>query len=106
MLAVGGLGTWSYLKGQEYENLISDAQKRLDSLKSKNAELEQLIADAAKEQNRLDSLLKIKQRPVHKTVVVQQGGGNGNGGGGGGNISDLQKHKSSPSKLYLKSWNF
>lgn len=93
VLAVGGLGTWSYMKGQEYENLISDAQKRLDSLKSKNAELEQLIADAAKEQNRLDSLLKIKQRPVHKTVVVQQGGGNGNGGGGGGNISDLQKHE-------------
>lgn len=71
VLAIGGLGTWSYLKGQEYESLIANAQKRLDSLKSKNAELEQLIADAAKEQHRLDSLLKIKQRPIHKTVIVR-----------------------------------
>ncbi|MDE6741926.1 MAG: FHA domain-containing protein, partial [Muribaculaceae bacterium] len=96
VLAVGGLGTWSYLKGQEYENLIASAQKRLDSLKSKNAELEQLIADAAKEQHRLDSLLKIKQRPVHKTVVINRGGstgGGGNNGGGGDNVSNLQKHE-------------
>lgn len=92
VLAVGGLGTWSYLKGQEYENLISDAQKRLDSLKSKNAELEQLIADAAKEQNRLDSLLKIKQRPVQKTVVIHQDGGK-DGGHNDGNVSNLQKHE-------------
>lgn len=82
ILSVGGLGTWSYLKSNEYEALIANAQNRLESLKSKNAELEKLIADAAVEQARLDSLLKLKKRPVNKTVVVRQGGISGKSGGG------------------------
>lgn len=75
VLSVGGLGTWSYLKSSEYETLIADAQNRLEKLKGKNSELEKLIADAAMEQARLDSLLKVKQRPINKTVIVRQEGG-------------------------------
>lgn len=79
VLSVGGLGTWSYLKGSEYETLIADAQTRLEKLKGKNSELEKMMADAAVEQARLDSLLKVKQRPISKTVIVRQGDGvNGN----------------------------
>jgi len=73
VLSVGGLGTWNYLKSTEYEALIADAQNRLEKLKGKNSELEKLISDAAVEQARLDSLLKAKQRPINKTVVVRRG---------------------------------
>lgn len=87
VLSIGGLGTWSYLKSEQYEGLIADAQQRLESLKSKNSELEKLIADAATEQARLDSLLKIKQRPIHKTVIVK------NSEGGNTTISELQQYE-------------
>lgn len=73
VLSVGGLGTWSYMKSSEYETLIANAQDRLEKLKGKNAELEKLIADAAIEQKRLDSLLKIKQRPINRTIIVKKG---------------------------------
>lgn len=75
VLSVGSLGTWSYMKSGEYESLIADAQERLDNLKNKNAQLEKLIADAAVELTRLDSLLKIKSRPIYKTIIIKDGGG-------------------------------
>lgn len=77
VLSIGGLGTWSYLKSEQYEGLIADAQARLETLKGKNSELEKMIADAAVEQARLDSLLKIKSRPINKTVIVKSDDGNG-----------------------------
>ena len=83
VLSVGGLGTWSYIKNKEYETLITNAQKRLDDLKTKNSQLEQLIADAAVEQARLDSLLKVKSRPIQKTVIVKEGS----------NLQELQKYE-------------
>lgn len=91
VLSVGGLGTWSYIKGNEYETLIADAQNRLGSLKTKNAELEKLIADAAVEQARLDSLLKVKSRPIQKTVVIK--GGDGSGGSGAARSQALRKYE-------------
>lgn len=91
VLAVGGLGTWSYLKGEEYEGLIADAQQRLETLKSKNSQLEKLIAESAKEQARLDSLIKIKSRPIHKTVIVKSD--DNNGGGGNGPVAQLQNYE-------------
>ena len=60
---------------KDFDQQIATAQKHLQKLKGKNAELEKLIADAAVEQARLDSLLNIKQRPIHKTVIVKNSGG-------------------------------
>lgn len=87
VLSIGGLGTWSYLKGQEYEGLIAQAQEKLDLLKGKNAQLEKLMAESAKEQQRLDSLLKEKSRPV------QVGGGSGGNAGQSGNVQALQQYE-------------
>ena len=75
VLAVGGLTTWNILIKKDFDQQIATAQKHLQKLKGKNAELEKLIADAAVEQARLDSLLNIKQRPIHKTVIVKNSGG-------------------------------
>lgn len=91
VLAVGGLTTWNVLMKKDFDQQIAAAQEHLKKLKGKNAELEKLIADAAVEQARLDSLLKIKSRPIHKTVVVRNGGGNGNGGTDA--TSALQKYE-------------
>ncbi len=94
VLSVGGLGTWSYLRGNEYERLIADAQQRLETLKGKNGELEKLMAESAKEQKRLDSLLKLKQRPIRKTVVVRGGTGTHVGTSStGGEAANLQAYE-------------
>lgn len=94
VLSVGGLGTWSYLRGNEYERLIAEAQQRLETLKGKNGELEKLMAESAKEQKRLDSLLKIKQRPIRKTVVVRGGAGARVGtSSAGGDAANLQAYE-------------
>lgn len=92
VLSVGGLGTWSYIKGNEYERLIAQAESKLGALKEKNTKLEKLIADADKEQKRLDSLLKAKSQPIHKTVIVRQGG-SGGGKNGSSNVSALQQYE-------------
>lgn len=89
VLAVIGLTTWGFMKDRKYQGLIAEAQERLETLKNKNTELEQLMADAAVEQHRLDSLLKVKQQPVHKTVYVNRGGGNS--AAAGGPVAELQK---------------
>lgn len=75
VLAVGGLTTWNILMKQDFDKRIADAQSYLEKLKGDNAKLEKLIADAAVEQARLDSLLKVKSRPIQKTVVVRNGDG-------------------------------
>ncbi len=93
VLSIGSLGTWSYLKSTEYEVLIADAQNRLEKLRGKNSELEKLISDAAVEQARLDSLLKAKQRPINKTVVVRQGGGSNSGNSTSTSTAALQKYE-------------
>lgn len=86
VLAVGGLTTWNLLMKKNFDEQIASAQKHLENLKGKNAKLEKLIAEAAVEQARLDSLLKVKSRPIHKTVVVRNGGG-------GEASSSLQKYE-------------
>jgi len=88
VLSVSGLGTWSYLKSTEYEALIANAQNRLEKLKNKNSELEKLIAESAVEQARLDSLIKVKKRPIYKTVVKHV-----HDGGGGGDVAKLQPYE-------------
>ncbi len=97
VLAVGGLVTWNLWQKHKYDEelakfaqQITNSEDMLAKLKEKNADLEKQIEDAAVEQARLDSLLKVKSRPIHKTVVVRQGGG---GGGGGGSVSALQQYE-------------
>lgn len=84
ILAVVGLGSWNYFQGEEFDRQMAEAQElikkseeKLALLRQKNTELEKKIGDAAVEQARLDSLLKEKSRPIHKTVVVRQGDGEG-----------------------------
>lgn len=89
ILAVGGLTTWNIIMKKDFDKQITEAQQHLKKLKGKNAELEKLIADAAVEQARLDSLLKVKSRPIHKTVVVNNGGD----GKEGTAVSALQKYE-------------
>lgn len=91
VLAVGGLTAWNVIMKSDFDKQIATAQAHLKKLKGKNAELEKLIADAAVEQKRLDSLLKVKSRPIHKTVVVR----NADSGGGQGATSSsvLQKYE-------------
>lgn len=94
VLSVGGLGTWNYLQRNEFNRLIANAQERLETLKGKNAELEKLMSESAKEQKRLDSLLKIKQRPIKKTVVVRGGGGGSKAGSSGeASVEGLQAYE-------------
>lgn len=95
VLAVAGLGSWNYFQGEEFDRQMAEAQElikksedRLTLLRQKNSELEKKIEAAAVEQARLDSLLKVKSVPIHKTVVV------GAGGGGTASTSALQKYES------------
>ena len=90
VLAVGGLTTWNVLMKKDFDKQIATAQAHLQKLKGKNAELEKLIADAAVEQARLDSLLKVKSRPIHKTVVVRENSGKNDDGK---SVSALQKYE-------------
>ena len=71
VLAVGGLTTWNILMKQNFDQQIASAQKHLNDLRGKNAKLKKLIDKAAVEQAKLDSLLKIKPRPIHKTIIVK-----------------------------------
>ncbi len=89
VLAVGGLTTWNLLMKSDFDKQIVAAQKTLSNLKGKNAELQKLVAEAAVEQKRLDSLLKVKSRPIQKTVVVHGGGGTS----GGEATTKLQKYE-------------
>ena len=96
VLAVAGLGSWNYLQSEEFDRQMAEAQElikksedKLTQLRQKNTELEKKIEAAAVEQARLDSLLKVKSRPIHKTVVVRQGGGEGSA-----STSALQKYES------------
>ena len=73
VLAVGGLSTWNVLMKQDFDAQIANAKEALTQLKGRNAELEKLMKEAAVEQARLDSLLKIKARPINKTIVVNRG---------------------------------
>lgn len=81
ILSVGGLGIWGRLISDEYEDLIMAQQEKINNLNEQNQQLQTLIANAAVEQARLDSLLKVKSRPIHKTVIV----------GGERNTQALQK---------------
>lgn len=96
VLAVGGLGTLNYLQGEEFDKkiavahqLLKQSEQKLDDLKKNNAALEKEIAKAAVEQQRLDSMLKAKSRPIQKNVIVRQGGGNEQG-----QTSALQRYES------------
>lgn len=75
VLSVGGLGTWNYLMKQDFDYQISNAKQALAQLKNRNAELEKIMKESAVEQARLDSMIKIKQRPINKTVVVKGNSG-------------------------------
>lgn len=91
VLAVGGLTTWNIIMKKDFDEQITIAQQHLEKLKGKNAKLEKLIADAAVEQARLDSLLKIKSRPIHKTVIVKKDDEKDDGRQKG--LAELQKHE-------------
>lgn len=78
VLAVGGLTTWNLLMKKDFDQQIALAQQNLTKLKGKNAELAKLVAEAAVEQKKLDSLVKvndslirIKNRPINKTIIVR-----------------------------------
>lgn len=71
ILSVGGLGTWNYLMKQDFDYQITNAKQALALLKGRNEELEKLMKESAMEQARLDSLVKIKIRPINKTVIVK-----------------------------------
>ena len=83
----------------DFDKQIATAQAHLKKLKGKNAELEKLIADAAVEQKRLDSLLKVKSRPIHKTVVVR----NADSGGGQGATSSSVLQKSEDDIFHMSA---
>lgn len=68
VLAVGGLTTWNFMLRKDFEQRMADAKMEFDDLKSKNENLKIKLKEQEKKITYLDSLQKIKPKPIVKYV--------------------------------------
>lgn len=70
VLVAAVMTTWNILIQKDFNQQITNAKERLAAITGKNAELDSLLMESQKEQQRLDSLLEVyKKRPAVTKVV-------------------------------------
>lgn len=74
VLSVGGLTTWNILMKSDFDKAIAKAKSELAKLEGQNSELDSLIAESQKEQQRQQQLIADLENRKNSVTYIYRGG--------------------------------